>query len=219
MSGGTNKSRMRKGGPKKRSRVSTYSLISEREGKQTEVDQALTVLRSFYRQYGDESVVTDAHIAKMSEANANVIAYYDGGSNVAVNERYFDTAKMDDAYDACYEAGFHPTRGNKPGIEAVVAHEMGHKMTDAVAQKLGYTSFLGIDPVAERIVREAAQASGVRGSGFMTWAARISGYAAQDAAEAVAEACSDVYCNGLRAKRESRAIMNVLNRYMRGRTA
>lgn len=46
-------------------------------------------------------------------------------------------------------------------------------------------------------------------------ASKISGYATHSNAEAVAEAIADVYCNGKKAKSESKAIVNVMNKYLK----
>lgn len=49
----------------------------------------------------------------------------------------------------------------------------------------------------------------------MNFAKKISGYAQYNFAECVAEAVSDWYCNGGKAKKESRAVMAVLNNVLR----
>lgn len=132
------------------------------------------------------------------------------GSNIAVNNGFFDNASLNSAYDMTIQQGFHPSRGSKSGMEAVVAHEYGHALTDAAARKMGAK---GIDEAATRIVSEARRTTGDRG--VVQMAKKISGYATQSNAEAVAEAFSDVYCNGNRAARQSRAIVDVLNSYVK----
>ena len=47
-------------------------------------------------------------------------------------------------------------------------------------------------------------------------AKKISGYATRSTKEAIAEAYADVYCNGAKAAKESAAIVNVLNKYLKG---
>ena len=48
-----------------------------------------------------------------------------------------------------------------------------------------------------------------------TFARKISGYAGENAAEAIAEAFSDVYCNGRNALKESHAIVYELKKYLK----
>lgn len=117
---------------------------------------------------------------------------------------------MNKAYDQCVDAGFHPPRGNKTGIEAVAAHEMGHRLTDAIGEKTGLGSWQ-IDRVSNDIVKSAAKKAGYKSTKEFT--AKISGYAKQNHAEAVAEAFADVYCNGSKAKRESKAVVDAMNKY------
>ena len=188
--------------------VSTTSLISERGDKTTEVDDTLAVLRSVSERYGVE--LNDVQVAVLKGKDTNVLGYYDNGGNLAIGANYFDSAKMDAAYDRCIKSGFHPRRGSKSGMEAVVAHEMGHKLTDVAAQKMGLGNW-NLDEAANRIVREAAKTTGKR-----TQAVRsaISGYASGRNAEAVAEAFADVFCNGNRARRESRAVVDALNKVL-----
>lgn len=46
-------------------------------------------------------------------------------------------------------------------------------------------------------------------------ASKISGYAKHSPREAIAEAFADFYCNGSKAKNESQAIVNVMNKYLK----
>ena len=46
-------------------------------------------------------------------------------------------------------------------------------------------------------------------------ASKISGYARSSNAEAIAEAISDCYCNGSKAKAESKAIKSVIDKYLK----
>lgn len=184
----------------------TSSLISEREGKQALVDATLATLKDFRDEYGAE--VGDLVVATITGKGASTMAYSDG-ENIGVNKSYFSD-RMETAYADCVKSGFHPSNGNKTALQAVVAHEMGHNLTAIVGQKLGTTI---MDSAADRIVREARQATGHRG--VVQMASRISKYATYSNAEAVAEAVADIYCNGSRAKAESRAIVNVINKYLR----
>lgn len=142
----------------------------------------------------------------------SAIAFYDG-SNIAFNERYFDVAKINEAYAECVKSGFHPSNGNKTAMQAVAAHEYGHALTDFAALKMGGARTPTIDEAATRIVKEARTMTSHRG--VVQLARGVSVYATHSNAEAVAEAVADVYCNGGKAAKESRAIVEVLNRYLK----
>ena len=184
------------------------SLVSERGAKTQEVDSVLTVSRDLFDQYGE--VVGDFRLADIGGRDANTMAYA-GGGVIGFNSKYFDVAKMNSAYDDCVKQGFHPSRGKKNGIEAVAAHEFGHDLTNAVGRKMGIGE--DTDAAATAIVKEARKQTSHRG--VVQMASKISGYATYSNAEAVAEAFSDVYCNGKRAKKESRAIVDVMNKYLK----
>lgn len=191
--------------------VSTTSLTSAREGKEAEVDQVLTVARDIYNDFGVE--VNDLQIATLKGAGKSTLAYYDAGGNLAYNKAYFNAKTMDKAYDSNVEAGFHPSRGNKTGIEAVVAHEMGHALTDEIAKKKGYGDWQ-LDRASTDIVKQAAKNSGY-GNKTKQFISKISGYAETSHAEALAEAFADVYCNGNKARKESTAIVNEMKTYFK----
>lgn len=193
--------------------VNTTSLISEREGFKSEVDQTLRVLKDVYDTYGIQ--VEDAQIATLKGASRSTMAYYDSNGNLAVNKDYFDSAKMNTAYDACVKSGFHPSRGNKTGLEAVVAHEMGHRLTHAAGKSGGAAGNWDLDKTADSIVRTAAKKAGYKNAPSM--AGKISKYAQSNPAEAIAEAYSDVYCNGSKASAASKAIFNELDSRLRRR--
>lgn len=186
------------------------SMISARERQRDEVDQALGVMRSIHNTYGVN--INDAQVVNLSGRDSGVMAYYDSNENLAINERYFDVSKMDSVYDDCVRSGFHPSRGNKTGIEATVAHELGHRLNDVAGVNMGFGKW-GIDQAANRILSEASRR--MRGKGIGAIQSAISGYAKQNNAECVAEAFSDVWCNGRNAKRESRAVVGVLRKYLR----
>lgn len=189
--------------------VSTTSLMSEREKQQTEVDETMEVFKDINAEYG--YIIDDVQIATLKGADgASTMAYYDG-SNIAINKTYFDKAKMESAYDSCVESGYHPPKGNKTALQAVTAHELGHALTDEVAKKM--TGVKG-DP-AKAILKEAKKTIGHKGN-LGSMAGKISGYAKHSASEAIAEAFADVYCNGKTAYKESQAIVNVMNSYLKG---
>ena len=188
--------------------VSTASFMSERG--RYDADDALQAFKDVSDEYG--YIVEDIRIAELSGNGATVMAYYDG-ANVAFNKTYLNGAAMTKAYDACVDSGFHPSRGNKTALQAVAAHELGHGLTDAVATKMGITGARKIDTAATRIVQEARKSTKHRG--VVQMASKISKYATYSNTEAVAEAFSDVYCNGKKARAESRAIVDVVNRYLK----
>ena len=197
--------------------LETYDLISQREGKRSEVDQVLTVSRDIQNQYG---VNLDTYVAKMNKAGANTMAYYQSDARnpdqgiVAVNRTFFDSNKMDAVYDDCVKKGFHPSRGNKSGMEAVVAHEMGHALTGQLASKQG-GGYGSLDRTANQIMQDAKKSLNFKGQASFI-GRKISGYGGQNPAEAVAEAFSDVFCNGSKAKKESKAVVDALNKRLGG---
>ncbi len=142
------------------------------------------------------------------EPARSVLGYY-GDGRVALNTNYTDINKMNLAYDSAVKSGYHPTRGNKSGTEAVMYHEMGHALTDALAEKMGVS---GLNAASKKIVNDAYTNSKGKG-GTLAWAGKVSGYAKESFAECVAEAVSDWYCNGNKASSQSKAIMKELKKY------
>lgn len=188
--------------------VSTTDLISERERRQTEVDETLQVFLDIRNEYG--YTIYGIDVATLKGKGRTALAYYDGG-NVGINGSFFDHDKMETAYENCVKSGWHPSKGNKTAIQAVVSHELGHALTDEIAKKMGVSN---LDLAANRIVEEARKATGHRG--VVKMARKISEYATTKNAEAVAEAYSDFYCNGKKAHRESKAIVKIMNKYLKG---
>lgn len=191
--------------------VSTTSLVSARNSDREAVDQTLSVTRDIYNKYGVQA--NDLQIAELKGSGASTMAYYDAEGNLAINKSYFDPKKMDSAYDKCVESGFHPSRGNKTGIEATTAHEMGHRLTDEIGKKTGLGSWQ-LDKVSTNIVKQASKNAGY-GNATRKFISKISGYASHSHAEALAEAFSDVYCNGSKAKKESKAIVDIMDSYFK----
>lgn len=190
--------------------VGTRSLVSERGHNQELVDDTLAVFSYVRDEYG--AIVEDIELVTLKGRGKSVLAYYDG-SNIAVNESYF-SKQMEKAYQECVEQGFHPSSGNKTGLQAVVAHELGHMLTDEIGAKIGKTGIGSINEVATIVVKEARKETKHRG--VVQMAKAISGYATYSNAEAIAEAFADVYCNGKKAHSESKAIVNVMNKYLKG---
>lgn len=191
--------------------LNTRSLISERESQQALVDETLAVFDEVYNEYGTQ--VEDIHLATM-KPGAGALAYYDSDDNIAINEKYFNSKTMGQAYADSVASGFHPSNGNKTALQAVVAHELGHKLTEQVGAKLGKPGFAHIDATSRSIVSKASKAAGYKD--VKSFRAKISGYAKSSNAEAIAEAFSDVFCNGKKARKESQSIMTVIKSYLKG---
>ena len=186
--------------------LSTNSFVSERHNYDISND-VLDVFKNVNEEYG--YVIGDILVAKIKGKSNNAMAYYDG-TNIGFNEAYASTKVLNKAYANCVKSGFHPSNGNKSPAEAVASHELGHALTDAVGKKMGG---LDIDRASDRIVKEAKKQTGH--GGVVQMAKKISTYATHSNAEAIAEAFSDVYCNGKKAHKESKAIVNVINSYLK----
>ena len=184
----------------------THNLLIDTALDEVTRNEVSRVLKDFQSEYGLS--YENTRIAQL-KPKSNALAYYDG-AGIAINKKYLDSKKMDDVYKECVKTGFHPSSGNKTGMEAVVAHELGHSLNDMIGAKMGG---IGIDKSADDIVKEAKKQTKHRG--VVQMASKISGYATHSNAEAVAEAVADVYCNGNKAKAESRAIYNVMQKYLK----
>lgn len=185
--------------------LDTDSLISARERQRLEVDETLQTFKDMNDEYG--YMVDDLQIATLGAKDANVMAYYDG-ANIAFNETYFNKRIMENAYARTVQDGYHPSQGNKTALQAVASHEIGHALTDKAIAKMGGKSD------AETILREAQKIVGHKGK-LADMASKISGYAKESARECIAEAVADFYCNGKKAHKESQAIVNVMNKYLK----
>ena len=190
------------GGIKKGDILSTTSLLSQRETQEREVDEVMAAVKNVYDDYGLD--LQDIQIATL-KPGVRVMAYYDADGNLAVNKAYFDSAKMDAVYDICVDQKHHPSRGSKSGLEATAAHELGHRLTHKVAGD----DWNRLDKEADSIVIAAKKKSGFKSVNDLR--SSVSGYATKNNVEAIAEAFSDVYCNGDKASRGSRAIVAELN--------
>lgn len=155
--------------------------------------------------------VNNVNVAELGGADkTNTLGFYSSGSKtVALNENYTNVDKMNKVYDQAVKEGYHPSRGNKTGTEAVTYHEMGHALTDSLAKKMGAKD---LDAASKKVVDDAYKASKGTG-GTKKWAGKISGYAQENYAECVAEAVADWYCNGNKASKQSKAIMSELKKY------
>ena len=180
--------------------------------KREEARQVFSVSNDMQQEYGADVAIYGFDTAVLKPKAAGTIAFYDG-QNIAINQSYFDINRVDKAYADCVKNGFHPSNGNKTAMQAVAAHEYGHALTDFAANKMGIKGIGALDQAANKIVNEARKLTSHRGVVIMS--RKISEYATYSNAEAVAEAVSDVYCNGSKAHAESRAIVSVLNGYLK----
>ena len=169
-----------------------------------EVQDIMNVLADVEDNYG--VLINNAFV--QTGKKGGYLAMYNTSGNLKVNSSYFNSTAMTKAYDYCVKVGYHPSKGNKTAMEAVVAHELGHRLNHVAAGNNWYR----LDSVADNIVKNAAKSMKM-GNKVRVFRNRVSGYARKDSSECVAEAFADVYCNGSRAKAESRAVVNELNKY------
>lgn len=145
------------------------------------------------REYG--SIVSKAGL-EVAELTGGALGASDGYT-VYMSDKYVKNANMTKAMQDAAKSGFHPKLGGKTGAEAVTAHELGHYLAKQAMRKAKISEM--------EIVGRAAKKLGVKRNNM---AGKISEYARYNYAETIAEASADVFCNGRRAKRESKAIMN-----------
>ena len=188
-------------------------MISARNDENFEyVNQVLTVAQDMIDEYNDDVAIDGVfQMASFENKDASVLGCYSTESgNLTMNKRYLSSPKLDAVMDDAANTGYHPSRGSKTGVQAVTSHEYGHRLTANVQQAMGEKSF---DKAAEKIVTQARKETGDRGN--IKFAAKISGYAKTSNAETVAEAVADVYCNGSKATAQSKAVVNVINSYLK----
>ena len=171
----------------------TESLLSAGAAKQQEINETMNAVKAIADRYGLN--MNDIQLATVGARSAGVMAYYDSQGNLAINKNYFTSEGMNKSYDNCVKNGYHPSRGDKPGLTAVAAHELGHALNHKVAG-----SWENLDKEANKIVKEASKKAGYKS--VKDFRKAISGYASKNSAEAIAEAFSDVYCNGSKASKE-----------------
>lgn len=191
--------------------ISTEAMMGYRDNPNMtdSVDETLEVFSEIYDQYG--VAVTDIQLAKMDKRGSSTLAYYDMGGNIAFNETFFNSTKMNAVYDASVASGFHPSRGNKTGLQAIAAHELGHRLTAEAAVKMGM-SRTDLDRAAKTIMEDARKTGKYKG--VIQMGRKISGYATTSNAESISEAFADVFCNGSKANAVSKAVVNSLNKYL-----
>lgn len=145
------------------------------------------------REYGN--IVSRAGL-EIADISGGALGASDGYT-VYMSNKYVKNNNMTKAMKDAGESGFHPKLGKKSGVEAVTAHEMGHFLAEQASKKAG---------ISQRdIVERASKKLGVKVNNM---AGKISEYARYNYHETIAEASADVYCNGRRASKASRAIMS-----------
>lgn len=192
----------------------TRDMISARDAtNQAQVDEVLSVAKVMNQKYGDDVAIEGSYqLAKIkSNGGGRVLGYYDSDGNIAMNEEVMNNMNLNASYDAGTASGYHPSRGKHSAVYAVAAHETGHSLTENVRKKMGAKTY---EEAATRIVDEARKTTKHRGN--IKFARSISEYATVSNAETIAEAVSDVFCNGKRAKKESHAVVNVIDNYLLG---
>ena len=183
----------------------TTNLLIDTDLDEITRGEVTRTLKDFQDKYGLE--YNNTRIANM-KSGTGVLAYYDG-EGIAINNEYLNSDTMNSVYKKSVESGFHPSNGSKTGMEAVVSHELGHAVNGIIADRMG----ISLDASADRIVNEAMK--NTKHKSVSTFQSKISGYAKQNYAETVAEAMADCYCNGKKARSESKAIQKVVDKYMK----
>ena len=156
---------------------------------------------AFEREYG--SAVKNINLSVGTFNKPGVLGAY-GNDTLIMNQKYVKNANLTKAMKASSEDGFHPSIGNKTGAEAVAAHEIGHRLGEVAAKKAG---------ISQRdIVARAGKAVNIKTENM---AGHISKYARSNYGETIAEASSDVYCNGSKASKASKAIMSEVKKILK----
>ena len=183
----------------------TTNLLIDTDLDEITRGEVTRTLKDFQDKYNLD--YNNTRIANM-KPGTGVLAYYDG-EGIAINNEYLNSDTMNAVYKKSVESGFHPSNGSKTGMEAVVSHELGHAVNGIIADRMG----ISLDASADIIVNEAMK--NTKHKIVSTFQSKISGYAKQNYAETVAEAMADCYCNGKKARSESKAIQKVVDKYMK----
>lgn len=196
--------------------ISETDLWDYRHKKENEryVDNINEVIRDVTEEYHAlEGGIYEVTMGKFEGKDKyQTLAFWsEGGKKLCFNQNFGDVDKVQKAYDESVEQGFHPSRGNKTGEQAIALHELGHSLTGAIATKWGKT----YEKTARSIVDEARRTMSGKHKGSLSMAKCISDYATHSNEECIAEAFADVKCNGRKAKAESKAIVKILDKYLK----
>lgn len=149
---------------------------------------------AYEREYGSAVKQMNLHVGTFSDPS--VLGAY-GSDTLIMAEKHIKNKYLTRAMEKSAKSGFHPPIGNKTGAEAVASHEIGHRLGEVAAKKAGISE--------KEIVARAGSKIGIKTENM---AGHISGYARSNYGETIAEASADVFCNGKKASRASKAIMN-----------
>lgn len=162
-------------------------------------DEIMRTRDALEAEYG--SAVKRMMLEAATFSDKSVLGAY-GSDTLYMNEKYIKNKYLTKVMQST--DGFHPGIGNKTGAEAVAAHEIGHRLGEVASKRGG---------LSERdIVARAGSKIGIKTENV---AGHISGYARSNYGETIAEACTDVYCNGQNASKASRAIMAEIKSILR----
>ena len=175
--------------------LSSHPLTDEiSKGGGSFANEIMNTRDAFEREYGAAVKQMNLSVARFSDATT-LGAY--GGDTLFMAEKYVKNKNLTQAMKSAEKSGFHPSIGNKTGAEAVASHEIGHRLGEMAAKKAGISE--------QDIVSRAAKKVGIKTENM---AGHISKYARSNYGETIAEASADVFCNGKKANRVSKAIMN-----------
>lgn len=189
-------------------RTDIWSLRHNKNNEEY-VDSINESVRLIQEEYND--IMNNVQTVESAKfAKASVLGAY-GDNTLLMSDKYTNISDANAAYDKSSKTGYHPSRGDKNGIEAVALHELGHALTDTLAAKGG---FKDLSACSKDIVKKAyKQSRGIGGT--KRWAGKISRYAQHSYSECVAEAVSDYYCNGAKASKQSKAIVSEIRKRMK----
>ena len=156
---------------------------------------------AFEREFGDAAKGVNLYLATFDQKG--VLGAY-GDNTLYMNEKFAQNKNLTAAMQSAAANGFHPSIGNKTGAEAVAAHELSHMLGERAAAKAGISQ--------QEIVARAAQRTKMKTENM---AGKISTYARYNYAETIAEAGADVFCNGSKASRASKAIMREIKEILK----
>lgn len=199
----------KEGGGKLPARGKDLWSLRHTQTKEVFVDRVNKAIKNMMNQYkGVEGFLQDAWITK------NEVDFYGAmtwGGELMLNKEFTDSEALEKAVKEDIKDKYRPPMGNKTAEESVVSHEMGHAIVNLIVRKTGFKE---LPPqLSERIVSEARAKTKARNN--TTFGGKISKYARENEQETIAEAVSDVYCNGSKAKAESKAVVRVLKKELR----
>lgn len=189
---------------------------SERHNQSREeaATQIISATRDMNDEFGVMDHVTSVTVADFDKASSDTIAFFSPSDNkVVVNRAYTDLNKLQAAYEKSVADKYHPPLGKKSPMEAVTAHELGHAIADKINDKRRATGSSNVDVNSEVVINAWRKMYPNKAHtyeelvGIPKARANISRYSSKNYHETIAEAVADVYCNGGKAKKFSKAIV------------